>query len=310
MRDAAPTTQAQRESSDKPKPRKRKRKSTRQVVCQICHQSFSSITAEHLRTHGFTLTRYRRVYLAPTRAPGGSPARSDDPAAPTDRQTVATIAERIVHDPDVIREMAGEVAEAIFGSSLRDALRISLVSVVSERLKAHGHAVNALNQVREELAQPWRTQQGGPNGTPTPTKDLLGMASVLNTEVKTGEELLLKTIKLAVEEWRSHKGAGAVEGGLPDRFTGDGERLPVPAQLSAQDRETIRTLWGMFDKAVTTKRVMTIDVPAESRTSSPDAGTVPAEPPSPPAEPSSEVPPAEGNGSFTPSSLRGDDEPF
>lgn len=318
MRDAAPTTQAQRNISGKPKQRRKKRKKQRQVVCQICHKQFDEITAEHLREHGYTLTRYRRFYLAPTRAPGGSLDSTDDPSLPADRNTVATIAERIVHDPNVIREMAGEVAEAIFGSSLRDALRISLVSVVSERLKAHGHAVATLNQVREELAQPWRTTQGGPNGEPTPTKDLLGMASVLNTEVKTGEELLLKTIKVAVEEWRSHKGAGAIEGGLPDRFSGDGERLPVPAQLSAQDRETIRTLWGMFDRAVDARRTLTVPaqvtpsetpgmVPANESSTPPSGSSLPLDAPSEPEQ--VEIAP-EGDAGIAPTPLVGDDEPF
>lgn len=271
MRDAAPKTKAQRANTKKPRQRKAPRRSQRQVVCQICHEQFDEITAEHLRTHGFTLTRYRRAFSTHTRAPrtstAGSPTPADDP---NHRHTVATIAERIIHDPEVIREMAGEVAEAIFGSSLRDALRMSLVSVLSERLKAHGEATAALAQVRAELAAPWRVTQGGPNGQPTPTKDLLAMASVLGQEVKTGEDLLLKTVKLAIEEWRSHKGVAAIEGGLPDRFSGDGEVLPVPATLTSSDRETIRTLWGMFDKAIDAKKDLVVDVTPRNGTSSAD----------------------------------------
>lgn len=317
MRDAAPTTKQSSNKSGKRKRHKKKRTNSRQVVCQVCRQSFKEITAEHLRQHGLTLTRYRRMYHCSTRAPGTSQrqdrsaAGSSGPSTLPDRNTVATIAQRIVEDPDVIREMAGEVAEAIFGSSLRDALRISLVSALSERLKAHGESLAALNAVRAELAQPWRMQQGGPNGTPTPTKDLLGMASVLGQEVKTGEELLLKTVKLAIEEWRSHKGAGAVEGGLPDRFTGDGERLPIPATLSPQDRETMRTLWGMFDKAIDTRRVLTIDTTATPS---------PTEEPSSPSpleavmqatcQPGEAAPEPEGLDDSGCTPLVGDDEPF
>ena len=263
MAEAAPTNKVATNRNRKRRPRKRMRKAPKQVVCQICHTEFKRITAEHLRTHGFTLTRYRRAYHAPTRAPAVNSAPtgtygrlSSDPEA--DRQTVATLAERIVSDPQVIRELAGEVSEAIFGSSLRDALRLSLVSVLTERLKSHGEATAALNQVRGELSQPWRTKQGGMNGQPTSTKDLLGMATVLGMEVRQGEELLLKTVKLAMEEWRSHQGAGAIEGGLPDRFSGSGEAIPIPATLSAGDRETCRTLWGMFDKAIEAKRVLTV----------------------------------------------------
>ena len=291
---AAPTNSSASQSPTKSKRTSKKRKKQRQIVCRICHKHFPSITAEHLRTHGFTITRYRRAFGSLTRATATQPVATGRVA---DRQTVASLADRIVHDPEVIRELAGEVSEAIFGSSLRDALRLSLVSVITERLRAHGEATAALAQVRKELSAEWRTTQGGPNGAPTPTKDLLGMASVLNQEVRSGEELLLKTVKLALEEQRTYKGSGMVEGGLPDRFTGEGEHLPVPAELTSQDRETIRTLWGMFDRAVTAQRSLTVDVTPTSTVR--PAGDLsaklkaPAESAEPTADASAGRPPAE-----------------
>lgn len=240
----------------KSSPTKRKAPTSRQVVCQICHKAFPTLTAAHLQAHGFTLTRYRRAYEASTRAPGLTP--DGTVTSGVDRETISTIANRIVSDPQVIRDLAGEVQEAIFSSSLRDQLRLSLVHLITERLRLHGDAAAAMQQINQELAQPWRTQQGGPNGSPTPTKDLVQMGTLLNQELKQGEELLLKTVKLAVEEWRSNKGAGTLDGGLnPDRFTGNAEVLPVPASLTAQDRETIRTLWGMFDQAIDADRTLT-----------------------------------------------------
>lgn len=235
-----------------------------------------TITAEHLRQHGFTVTRYRRAYGALTRAPrdstAGSPRSADDPRADQRavlRHNITSLAREIVSDPDVIRELAGEVSEAIFSTSLRDKLRLSLIALITKRLHAHGEACAALDNVRAALGERWRTTQGGPNGAPTPTKDLVAMASVLGGEVKSGEELLLKTVKLAIEEWRSHKGQAVLEGGL-DRYSGSAERLPVPDTLTAQDRETIRTLWGMFDRAVDRRRALTVDV-------TPTAGSLPGE---------------------------------
>jgi hypothetical protein len=188
-----------------------------------------------------------------TRGLGGSPATTDDPA----RLNVLDIAQRIVTDPQVIRDLAGEVSEAIFSTSLREQLRLALVSTIAQRLDAHGKASAALAEVRSELTERWRIAQGGQNGQPTPTKDLVSIHAALNVEIRQTEELLTKTVKMAVDEFRSQKGNVNIGGGLdPLRFTGSAEALPIPPSVGPGDREAMRQLWGMFDKAIVANRTI------------------------------------------------------
>lgn len=297
------TTAIQKTDAPNRRRRRRKRDQRRQVVCQICHQPFAAITAEHLRTHGYTLTRYRRAFKAYTRprrdyTGSGAPDRADDPLA---------MATRIVSDPRAIREMADEVQEAIFSGPLRDRFRLGLTALVARRLEMHGKAAAAMDAVRAELAEAWRLTRGGPNGAPTPTKDLVAIASVLGAEVKQGEELLIKTVKLCLEEWRTNKGLATLDGGLLDRYSGEGEVLPVPPELNAQDRETMRTLWGMFDKAITARRTV-IDVQAVTSTTDDPLPSPTDVHDSPGASPGPMVTPPAGE-DFDPSAL-GPDEPF
>lgn len=196
------------------------------------------------------------------------------------------IARRIVTDPQVIRDLAGEVSEAIFSTSLREQLRLALVSTLAQRLDAHGKATAALTEVREELTQRWRIAQGGRHGKPTPTKELVAVHQALVTEVRQTEDILAKTVKMAIEEFRSQKGDVAIGGGLdPLRFTGSAEALPIPAEVGPGDREAIRQLWGMFDKAIQAKRTLTAEHggsrPAEGSRPLADAGadSLPALPP-------------------------------
>jgi hypothetical protein len=181
---------------------------------------------------------------------------------------VIDIAQRIITDPQVIRDLAGEVSEAIFSTSLREQLRLSLVSTIAQRLDSHGKATSALNEVREELTQRWRIAQGGEHGQPTPTKELVAIHQALNIEVRATEDLLSRTVKMAIDEFRAQK--GTVGGGLdPLRFTGSAEALPIPAAVGPSDREAIRQLWGMFDKAIQERRTLTVEhspsVPAGAR---------------------------------------------
>jgi hypothetical protein len=175
--------------------------------------------------------------------------------------TVLDIARRIVTDPQVIRDLAGEVSEAIFSTSLREQLRLALVSTLAQRLDAHGKATSALSEVREELTQRWRILQGGENGQPTPTKELVAIHQALTHEVGKTEDLLSKTVKMAIDEFRSQKGNVSPGGGLdPLRFQGTGEALPIPASIGPQDREAMRQLYSLFDSAITQRRTLDAEV--------------------------------------------------
>lgn len=172
-------------------------------------------------------------------------------------------------------------------SHFRERLRASLAMLLTRRMDLHASALAHLQRVREELDQPWRVSSGGKDGEPTPTAHLVSMAGEAHHEVVRSEEALLKTIRLALEEGRQNKEALAALGGRPS-FTGDAEAIPVPPELDAAERETVRSLLHLLRREVEARaerRREPIDV---EPTSSAPGTPPPAEEdttPSSPAEP-------------------------
>ena len=143
----------------------------------------------------------------------------------------------MLDDPEFIRSMSDEVHECLFSGPMRHCLKMSLAAVMMARLEAHGKAMAAMEAVRGELAQPWRIQQGGKDGGPTKTEDLIGMMKVLTAEARQGEELFQKSARLFLEELRANPlGAFAEE----HRFSGREAVVQVPPTSTASEREAVR----------------------------------------------------------------------
>ncbi len=237
------------------------RKKGKRIQCAICGKWYAQLTPTHLQKHGFTSARYQRVFNAGVR-PGCGPSPSalaSDAVrhgsclpAPADSLTPSeasiSVAEALLGNRDFVDRLADETAEVIFSSSLRDQFRLALCSVLSARLELHGRAVASLQAIRKELDEPWRLAAGGgPNGEPTPTPHLLGMAAQAHAEVTKTEEALLKAIKMAASEARDNKAALTGLHGRPS-FTGEAEVIPVPPELSPGEREICRGLLGLLTK--------------------------------------------------------------
>lgn len=239
--------------------RKKKRRATRtrsrtRVRCQLCSRLYVRITARHLKTHGYTLARYQRTFvtgcapaahLLPSGPAGGGPL---EPAPAAVRALAAQVAEGLVENDGFVAALSDEVGELIFTSSLRDRLRLALCGALSKRLELVGRAHAQLALVQEELAEPWRLDAGGKGHGPTPTRDLVGMAGELHHQVTKGEEALMKTVKLALEEGRTHKERLGFLAGRP-AFQGSpegGEIIDVPPELTSGERETVRGLLSML----------------------------------------------------------------
>jgi hypothetical protein len=197
-----------------------------------------------LRTHGFSLTQYRRAYYAP-HAPRRASRATAGLAGDGTLALSSEILERVAGDQHLLARLADEVAEAIFSGPTLERLRISLFMLITQRMELVAKSAADFERCRAELTQAWRLQQGGPDGGPTSTKDLAEIAKLLSKEVHQGEELLVKTVRLALEEARLRGPASGLDAGLSTRYTGSAEVLQVPADCSAAERETIRTLFGM-----------------------------------------------------------------
>jgi len=240
---AARTASSSRRSSRRRKPQVTQRTV---VTCQVCKVTMPRLTVEHLQVHGLTMQRYARLYSGSSPISPGflPPATAPDP-------TPLGIAQSLVASPSFVTTLADEVAEAIFSGPLRDRLRLALTSVLGSRLAMHGESVALLARVRRELGAAWRIEQGGENGGPTETRDLVAMAMQASGEVAKGEDALLRTIKLAIDENKGRDGVALDRGGFKP-YTGEAEVLPVPVDLSADEREAVRSLLATLTQGVRT----------------------------------------------------------
>lgn len=233
-----------KEKTKKPAPARRRYGN---VICAICGDEMKALTPEHLRSHGYNHITYRRVFLtaahpAPeSRANTGLQAIGSDPLGD---------AARLVADP----KFTGNVADAIMHGPLRDRLTLSVTALLEVRSRLHGEAVARLERVNAELSEDWRIKHGGPLGKETSTKDLLLMAQAAQQEVRATEELFMRAAKLAVDEMKGKDSSTlAVPGGL-DHYSGSAEKLPVPADLTSAERETIRQLITALPAALAKRR--------------------------------------------------------
>ena len=211
------------------------------VPCAVCGRPYRAIDNRHLKAHGLTLDTYQRTYPNAPLTPDTDPTQAPSPLATT---ASLAVAEALVTDPVFVTRMADSVAQTIFGSSLRDQLRLALCSTLSARMEIHGRAVAHLQSIRTELAQPWRLTAAGKDGAPTPNGQLISMAGQAHHEVAKTEDALLRAIRLAAEEQRDTTIATNLHG--RPAFTGEAEVIPVPPSLSPGERETVRSLLGLL----------------------------------------------------------------
>lgn len=232
--------------------------------------------------------RYVRTFCAPlshapaaTRQPRGSPA--DMPIAvdaihktPSGSQSIPSrsplststtlpavltnnLIDELLRNPVFMSRAADEVGEAIFNGEGRARLRASLQTLLVTRMVAYGEAAALFERVQKELAQPWRLQQDAETGLPAATQDVVSMGHMLLAEMRTSEDLVIRGIKLALDEEKSRGELGGTEGPLDaTRFSGAAERVPIPADLTPQDREAVRNLITGLNRFVERRRAITV----------------------------------------------------
>lgn len=207
---------------------------------------------------------------------------------------VHATAEELVGNDAFVAALADEASELLFTGHFKERLKVSLAQLLNQRLTLHAQAVAHLKNVREELAQPWRLEAGGKDHAPTPTPHLVAMAGEAHHEMVKAEEALLKTIRLSLEE---QKQLGLHKAELQGRaaFTGEGDAMPVPPELDAGERETIRSLVHLLQQEVTaraSRKQMVLEAQVQAdcapptrlagSTALPDLPVPPGESPKPP----------------------------
>lgn len=270
-------------------PRKRGRgtRKQRDITCLVCGKRYRTLRADHLREHGLTRERYRRIYGArsvgsPDDRLGGSSDQSGDPHL----DLVARLSARVADSAGFLDALASECAEHILSAApLRAQVAFAAAQMIQARVAIHADAVGRLSRVTSELDAEWRITAGGHAGRPTPTKDLLGIAMQAHAEVVKAEEMVLKAARLALDERKVDADAPTAPGYT---FSGAAETIAVPRDLSAADREGLRALMGNLQQYVkATRRAReVIDVAGASVPAEGDGtGTPPAAAEGPAADP-------------------------
>ena len=157
------------------------------------------------------------------------------------------LASHLVRHPEYLARVSTDVSQALMSGPQRDMLSQGLSALIMTRISLHGSAVDRLQNINNELGQQWRIDQGGEGGGPTSNKDLVMMHSAALAEMRSGEDLLIKAVKVAIDEQKHRQ---SVDGAaIPmDRYKGGGTKnLVERAQaLSGAERETVRQLLGML----------------------------------------------------------------
>lgn len=225
-------------------------------TCAVCRKSITfPMFVRHVNAHGFSINVYRRTF---SRAQGAPPAPGGISA--TGAASAAAVASALLGSSEFLAPLADEVAHLLATGPQRKQLLLALSSLIATRLDAHGRAVAAFEKVRAELTEPHRIERGEDGTGQASTKDLVAVGALLRAEVQQGEDLLLKVAKLTVEEGKNKTAQQEASAGHTlSRFTGDAEAIPIPAALSAGERETVRALLGVLARPT---RATTLDAVA------------------------------------------------
>jgi hypothetical protein len=242
----APSRRKKKEKDKTPKKEKER--------CMICKKVMDRVSAAHLRTHGYTLQRYDRMYgIRPPRTSTKSGSLTDPQAS---NDLVNAVAERLLHDRVWLSCFSDEVGERMMNGPLRQRLSWLLTTMLAQRATVHGKALAMLSGALTELEEDWRVVQGGEDGGPTSTDELLRMVDRAGKLVKESEDAVQRTIKLALEEQRAESQWADAAG--PTLYRGDAEKLDMPTGVTTGDREVIRNLLSMIGKHA--EQASTLDV--------------------------------------------------
>lgn len=251
--------------------------------CEVCGQIFRMMTPAHLRTHGLTPKRYRRMWgaradpMPPVPSStiaslvGHELAQRGDELVPVGEdgsdereQLTTSIARRLADSKVWLACVADEVGEKLMNGPLRQRLTAALVTTLATRLHVQGEAGALLSDVLGELKEEWRITQGGDGAGPTPTADLVALANSMSRQLRDAEDLTLRAIKLALDEQKLEAEHASSLG--PALYSGDAETIDVGTHsLSTGERETIRNLLANMAKHVKGTVVETAESSQETR---------------------------------------------
>jgi len=212
------------------------------VQCALCGQWYKQLTVSHFNRYHpeMSLEKYKEVY-GPTTAREAAVA-----SLPTEvLSPVATkLVEQIMSDESLVRDLTAKIGDGLFGQVMRGTTTKALVTVLQTRLAALERAAHNVNRVNSELFDDWRVTQGREDGGPTPTKDLIDMAKVGQSELRDIAETVLRMGQMAVLDGQRNIGPNF----NIQVFSGEHEKVVMPEGLTPQRREQMRRLVDRFTR--------------------------------------------------------------
>lgn len=202
------------------------------IQCAICGQRFARITKSHVNKHGLSLAQYSKLYGA---------VRETEVASELAERAINSdeVADLMLANPEIRSGLADGLVAHIFGPGTRARL-LSAISIILEgRMTQFSELMQKRAKIAAELFKDWRIQQGGENGGPTPTKDLIAMFATLGQEQSATESLLVRVIQQAVSERKAPMQLLLGIGVHGNAFTGQHEAV---SRLTQQQREQARLL--------------------------------------------------------------------
>lgn len=212
------------------------------VQCALCGRRYRQITVSHLaRFHPeISLEKYKEVYGPTTQktlAASALPAEALSPIA-------TRLVEQIMSDENLVKDLTAKIGDGLFGQSMRGTTTKALLTILQTRLAALEKAAQNVNRVNNELFDDWRVTQGREDGGPTPTRDLIDMAKVGQSELRDIAESILRLGQMAVLDGQRNIGPNF----NIQVFSGEHEKVVMPEGLTPQRREQMRLLVDKFTR--------------------------------------------------------------
>lgn len=229
----------------------------KRVPCLLCGKFFDGVLPErHLKNkHRMTRDQYLTTFaLKETDIdPGKKPESVYTNALAlfsTEQERTQKLTEQVAAElmksGEIARRITPEVEKQIL-AKYRAGIAAAAMSMIQVRLSMHGKAVQLLDEARAQLSQKWRLEQGGEGGAPTPIPHLVSMVHTALAEVKTSEELTIKTLKIMVDE---QKNADTPANNFTTLDAEAYKTVPIPETLDSRQRENMRRLMTVWAKAI------------------------------------------------------------
>ena len=162
------------------------------------------------------------------------------------------VVEELKNDAGLMNEVATRVGQHLFSENARGKILGVALMLLAEKTASYQQLTKRVSTIDNEVFQRHRLEAGGPNGTPTDTITLLQMAKYANKKVHDAEDTLLRLLKAAIDDRKSQ----GVQVNLQQNFSGLHEKVPIPGNMDAKQREALRRLGSRLVRAPKTVRAL------------------------------------------------------